>query len=132
MKSDPLCARPDGTVYCCGRGDQEPLPADPNDVGFKSENCDGIVADLRQVCPDVLDFEAPPTRQACYLPWSNDNVPVIGPVPGHSGAYVAAGHGCWGILNGPATGLCAASLLLGRDPLIEMSPYSFDRLTRKR
>lgn len=29
--------------------------------------------------------------QACYLPTSADGVPVIGKVPGASGAYVASG-----------------------------------------
>jgi glycine/D-amino acid oxidase-like deaminating enzyme len=50
-------------------------------------------------------------QQACFLPLSPDGVPVIGPVPGVAGAYVATGHSCWGILNGPATGLAVAELL---------------------
>jgi glycine/D-amino acid oxidase-like deaminating enzyme len=42
--------------------------------------------------------------QACYLPISADGEPLIGQHPKVSGAYFATGHGCWGILNAPATG----------------------------
>lgn len=41
-----------------------------------------------------------------------DGIPVIGEVPGAKGAFVASGHGCWGILNGPATGEAVAELLV--------------------
>ena len=50
-------------------------------------------------------------KQACYLPISGDGSPAIGKVPGIQGAYIAAGHGCWGILNGPGTGIVMAELL---------------------
>lgn len=50
-------------------------------------------------------------EQACLLPTSPDNTPMVGAVPGVSGLYVAAGHGCWGILMAPATGLAMAELL---------------------
>jgi glycine/D-amino acid oxidase-like deaminating enzyme len=32
-------------------------------------------------------------------------------VPGVAGAYVATGHGPWGMLNAPATGLALAELM---------------------
>jgi glycine/D-amino acid oxidase-like deaminating enzyme len=50
-------------------------------------------------------------EQACLLPTSPDNTPLVGAVPGVPGLYVAAGHGCWGILMAPATGLAMAELL---------------------
>ena len=41
-------------------------------------------------------------EQACYLPCSNDGLPFIGKIgTEYDGAYIASGHGCWGILNGP-------------------------------
>jgi len=123
--------RPDGTVYSCGYSDSEPLPGDPKDVTFKPENCDKIVSDLHRLCPTLCKGDPGQSivaRQACYLPWSIDGRPVIGPINGYPNAFVASGHGCWGILNGSATGLCMASMILGKDPLIDMSPFSFDRL----
>ena len=121
----------DGTVYSCGYSDSEPLPGDPKEVTFKPENCDKIVSDLHRLCPTLCKGDPGQSivaRQACYLPWSIDGRPVIGPINGHPNAFVASGHGCWGILNGPATGLCMASMILDKDPPIDMSPFSFKRL----
>lgn len=68
------------------------------------------------------------SSQACYLPISADNVPLLGPVPGLSGAYVATGHGCWGILNGPASGLAMAELIMdGKAQCVDLSPFSMNR-----
>jgi len=50
-------------------------------------------------------------RQACYRPVTDDGLPLIRRVPGVAGAYVATGHGPWGILNAPATGLALAELI---------------------
>ena len=51
-------------------------------------------------------------RQACYRPITEDGLPLIGPVPGVKGAYVATGHSVWGILNAPATGEAMAELIV--------------------
>ena len=50
-------------------------------------------------------------RQACYRPVTDDGLPLIGRVPGRANAYVATGHGPWGMLNAPATGLALAELI---------------------
>ncbi len=39
-------------------------------------------------------------------------LPLIGPLPGTRGAYVATGHSVWGMLNAPATGEAIAELIL--------------------
>ncbi|OAY78062.1 putative oxidoreductase C1F5.03c [Ananas comosus] len=51
-------------------------------------------------------------EQACFLPCTEDGLPVIGEIPGVKNCYVATGHSCWGILNGPATGAALAELIL--------------------
>jgi glycine/D-amino acid oxidase-like deaminating enzyme len=67
-------------------------------------------------------------QQACYLPAVPDGLPVIGAVPGFPGAYVATGHTCWGILNGPATGLVVLELIAdGRTASIDLRPLSPQR-----
>jgi glycine/D-amino acid oxidase-like deaminating enzyme len=52
--------------------------------------------------------------RACARPQSLDGRPLVGPVGGVEGLWVAAGHGPWGISTGPATGRLAAEALLGR------------------
>jgi glycine/D-amino acid oxidase-like deaminating enzyme len=51
-------------------------------------------------------------RQACYRPVTDDGVPLIGRVPGAPGIFVATGHGPWGMLNAPGTGLALAELIV--------------------
>jgi glycine/D-amino acid oxidase-like deaminating enzyme len=38
-------------------------------------------------------------------------MPVMGAVPGVTGAYIATGHNCWGMLNAPGSGLAMAELI---------------------
>jgi D-hydroxyproline dehydrogenase subunit beta len=52
--------------------------------------------------------------RACARPVSFDGRPLIGPVTGVDGLWVAAGHGPWGMSTGPATGRLTADALLGR------------------
>jgi glycine oxidase len=53
--------------------------------------------------------------RACARPQSLDGRPLVGPVPGVSRLWVAAGHGPWGISTGPATARVAADAYLGRE-----------------
>jgi len=80
----------------------------------RSDRFNKLVANLQEMCNlDVLNrLCVPAVEPAFYLPWSVDNVSFMGAVPGHPGVHVLAGHSCWGILNGPATGLCTAHLIL--------------------
>jgi glycine/D-amino acid oxidase-like deaminating enzyme len=50
-------------------------------------------------------------RQACYRPVTADGLPLIGRAPGAADVFVATGHGPWGMLNAPATGLALAELI---------------------
>lgn len=72
-------------------------------------------------------------EQACFLPCSDDGLPVIGEVPGVERCYVGTGHSCWGILNGPATGAALAELILeGRATTVDLKPFSPARFLRER
>ena len=72
--------------------------------------------------PAVADAPLLSTR-TCARPVSPDGRPLIGPVPGIRGAFVAAGNGPWGISTGPGTARLVADLVLGRDRVI---PVEFD------
>jgi glycine/D-amino acid oxidase-like deaminating enzyme len=70
-------------------------------------------------------------RQACFRPVTEDGLPLIGRVPGVEGAYVAAGHSVWGMLNAPATGEAMAELILdGATRHVDLAPFSVERLRR--
>jgi glycine/D-amino acid oxidase-like deaminating enzyme len=60
--------------------------------------------------------------RACARPQSADGRPLLGPMPGRDGVFVAAGHGPWGISLGPASARLMADLLTGRGP----APPAFD------
>ena len=63
---------------------------------------------------------------------TNDGIPVIGELPGVKGAFIASGHGCWGILNGPATGEALAELLVdGKTKHLDISLLGVDSPCRR-
>ena len=68
-------------------------------------------------------------RQACFRPVTEDGLPLIGPVPGAEGAFVATSHSVWGILNAPATGEAMAELILdGRPQHVDLMPFEPGRM----
>lgn len=103
--SPEIYARPNNEVYACGEGDQlVPLPKGSEDVEVDQQRCEDIVQAVRSVS-DVLHEGEVLVRQACYLPVvERGDGPLVG-LTGVEGVYLAAGHTCWGIMNGPATGL---------------------------
>ena len=90
------------------------------------------IARLEAMCADlspVLGQAKIIARQACYRPVTRDGLPLIGRVPGVSGAYIATGHSVWGILNAPATGEAMAELITeGEARTIDLSPFDPARL----
>src|SRR3954454_9462373 len=81
-----------------------PVRTDPG----ASERLQAICARLSPVLAESKVL----AQQACYRPVTQDGLPLIGPVPGLKGAYVATGHNVWGILNAPATGEVMAELIV--------------------
>jgi len=105
-----IVPRPDGEVYVCGMADPAPLPDSPEGVEVDEAAC-GVLARAAGRVSTALAAAAITRRQACYRPVTDDGLPLIGRVPGLAGAYVATGHGPWGMLNAPATGLALAELM---------------------
>jgi glycine/D-amino acid oxidase-like deaminating enzyme len=115
--------RPDGEVYVCGMADPAPLPPSPEDVEVSEVSCATLARAAGRVST-ALAAAPIVRRQACYRPVTDDGLPLIGAVPGVSGAYVATGHGPWGILNAPATGLALAELIVdGRAATVDLRPF---------
>ena len=61
--------------------------------------------------------------RACARPLAADGRPLVGRVPWLRNAYIAAGHGPWGISTGPASAGQVAEAILGRGAAI---PAAFD------
>lgn len=120
--------RTDGTTYVCGISGESPLPLDPDQVIPD----DGAIDRLKALCDRLSPVLATaPVRasQACFRPVTADGLPLIGPVPGAPGAYVATGHSVWGILNAPATGEAMAELIVDGGPRrVDFSPFDPARL----
>ena len=57
-------------------------------------------------------------------PTSLDDSPVLGPLPGVANVFVATGHGANGLLLGPISGELVADLVAGRDPDLDLHPFS--------
>lgn len=64
-----------------------------------------------------------------HRPSTPDSLPVIGAVPGLSGAWVGVGHQHVGLTAGPVTGRWLAQMVLGQRPNIDMTAYAPDRFT---
>jgi len=105
-----IIPRPDGDVYVCGMADPQPLPESAEGVKVDDSACDVLARAAGRVST-ALAAARVTRRQACYRPVTDDGLPLIGRVPGVAGAYVATGHGPWGMLNAPATGLALAEMI---------------------
>jgi glycine/D-amino acid oxidase-like deaminating enzyme len=103
--------RPDGDAYITGFPDPAVVVTEsPGNEEIRPDVVSRLVDATKKVSSELGPIP-PHTEQSCYLPTTNDGIPVIGEIPGVKGAYIGGGHGCWGILNGPATGEAIAELL---------------------
>jgi glycine/D-amino acid oxidase-like deaminating enzyme len=120
--------RADGTTYVAGGSSQGALPADPADVAPDAGALERLEAACARISP-ALDGSRIAARQACLRPITQDGLPLIGPVTGLDGAYIASGHGVWGMLNAPATGEALAELILdGAAHSTDLAPFHPARL----
>jgi glycine/D-amino acid oxidase-like deaminating enzyme len=127
-----IIPRPDGTVYVCGMADRQPLPESADGVEVSEAGC-AILAGAAGRVSASLAAAPISRRQACYRPVVDDGLPLIGPTSGARGAYVATGHGPWGMLNAPATGLALSELIAdGAARSVDLRPFYPDRLPAAR
>lgn len=118
---------PDGTVYVCGEIDYTELPENPRDITPNTKKCHDLIKQAGFAAKCLLSAEIVAT-QACYLPGSRDDIPIIGKISNTENVYIATGHTFWGILNGPATGKCLAELILhGESKSCDISKFNPDR-----
>jgi D-amino-acid dehydrogenase len=99
------------------------------DEALKRKRIDAIVrssaAFLQDWEPEEIELE-----WAGLRPYPSDGLPVIGPVPGREGLYVATGHGRMGITLGPITGKLIARVVLDGAAPRELEPFRIERFSR--
>jgi len=65
-----------------------------------------------------------------WRPMTWDDLPLIGPAPGHRRLHLACGHGMLGVSMSTATGQLAADLICGTGPCVDPQPYDPGRFVR--
>jgi D-amino-acid dehydrogenase len=62
-----------------------------------------------------------------FRPSTPDSLPILGKAPGLPNLFLALGHGHFGMTGGPPSAKIVSSLVLGRAPPIDPTPYSAGR-----
>ncbi|KAI4598864.1 hypothetical protein KJ359_002277 [Pestalotiopsis sp. 9143b] len=131
---DPeVYARPGGEAYACGEPDPGVLLPETADlVECDEAQCDDLVAYLGTVSP-VLAAAPVSVKQACYLPRHMRAGEEMNPLIGKTtvpGLWIASGHTCWGIQNGPATGKLMSEFLFDGEAksadISELDPLQYE------
>jgi D-amino-acid dehydrogenase len=108
------------------------LGATVEDAGFDARATIGgmgrLLAEGLRVAPGLDDATFLEVRVG-LRPMSEDLLPILGPLPGVEQVYVDTGHGAEGLLLGPFSGRLIARLVCGRDPGLDLAPFSPVRLT---
>lgn len=85
-----------------------------------------VLGEALRVAPGLAGAEIREIRVG-LRPYTQDLLPVLGPVPGRKNVYLATGHGPTGLQLGPYSGKLVADLILNRDLSVELDAYRIDR-----
>ena len=119
---------------------QVPWPGGRVAVGATRETGGGYAAratvgGVREVLHEALRL-APGLRDAAIhdirvglRPYTTDHLPLLGAVPGVSGAYLATGHGPTGLTLGPFSGKLVAEQALEQPIAWDLAPFSATRFS---
>ena len=125
---DPeVYVRPDSTAYCTGFPEPARVVTEkPGEEVVSADRVKTIVDAVRKASNGALSLKTDTaTEQACYLPTTEDGIPVMGAIAGKEGCFIASGHTCWGILMGPASGESMANLIAtGSSPHVDLDPFT--------
>jgi D-amino-acid dehydrogenase len=85
-----------------------------------------VLSEALRVAPGLAAADIRDIRVG-LRPYSADTMPVLGPVPGVRGVYLATGHGPTGLTLGPFSGKVVADLALGQGPTADISSFYVTR-----
>ena len=95
--------------------------------GFDKTPTDSALASLKASAEALLPALAGAEvvgHWAGLRPGSPDGIPFIGPVPGHEGLWLNCGHYRNGLVLAPASCQLLVDLMLGREPIVDPTPYA--------
>ncbi|PIL28780.1 hypothetical protein GSI_08824 [Ganoderma sinense ZZ0214-1] len=111
--SPEIYARPMNEVYCCGPGDDSPVPDTVDEVEVDARACESIREHVASISTELREGTVG-RRQACFLPVvSVGGGPIVGAAESVAkGLIIATGHTCWGICNAPGTAKAISELVM--------------------
>jgi sarcosine oxidase subunit beta len=93
------------------------LGAGRDDAGETPEAWRGRIAEVAaDLLPALLDLSLPHLVKG-YYDMTPDHQPIVGPIPGNDGLFVAAGLSGHGFMMAPAVGRAISDLLRGIEPV---------------
>jgi D-amino-acid dehydrogenase len=90
-----------------------------------------LLSEVKRVAPGLGSAELHEIRIG-LRPLTQDKMPVLGRIPSVDGVLLATGHGPTGLQLGPFSGRLVADLALGRQPQVNIDPFSVTRFTSGR
>lgn len=104
-----------------------------DDAGFDHRVTAGgvhrVLDDALRLAPGLAEATVEELRVG-FRPVTPDGKPLLGALPGVDGAFVATGHGPYGLQVGPYSGAVVADMALGRRPAIDVSAFAPGRFSR--
>jgi len=94
------------------------------------ERADVLLAKAQRLLPGLAPIGV--ERWMGHRPSLPDSLPVIGRSPHVRNAFFAFGHGHVGLTGAAPTGAIVADLVAGREPLVDVAPYSAERFAHDR
>jgi len=113
-----MVAWPGGRVACGATHDDAGFDARVTVSGLRE-----IIDRALAVAPGLADATLVEVRVG-LRPVSTTGLPLLGPLPGRPGAFVATGHGASGLTFGPWGASAVTDLALGSDPNgVDLAPF---------
>jgi len=132
------CVLHESSVFCTPSGDHVRFAGTMELSGWNRVLRPGRLRQLTRAAQAAFPAlgDGPAISEWCGLrPMSADGLPIVGPLPGLAGAWIATGHGMLGLTLGPVTGeMVADALVHGRSTpaLLALSPDRFHSKDRPR
>jgi len=106
-----------------GQSEFAGIDAEPN-----YGRADILARHMRRILPGISPADT--TKWMGRRPSMPDSMPVIGRARRFANVYYAFGHGHVGLCGGAPTGRIIAGLIAGREPGLDLRPYSAERFWR--
>jgi D-amino-acid dehydrogenase len=95
-------------------------------AGFDQRPSTELLGRIRAAVGGYLNFGVASEGELWfgYRPLTPDSLPIIGPTRRYPNLYLASGHGTLGMTLSLITGELIMQMITGRDPSVEVSPFS--------